>query len=363
MRRVPQFAAWRAVAVATMFVAAVVAAAVETMNAPLPPPREREIIPGVDVTYSDAPVANGDRVRLIVTRPRGATGPLPAVFLVGWLSCDSVSWPKGPPFGFAHALIQIARESGSMTVRMEKPGVGDSRGPPCAKLDFDRELAAYRAAFAATVRLPGVDPERVLLIGMSNGGGVAPLVPEGHAVRGYVVIGGWVKTWYEHMLEHERRRLALAGRAPGEINAAMAHYATFYQLYLIDRLTPGEVIRRHPEFKRDWYDADDGQYGRPAAFFQQLQALNLADAWNKVNVPVLVIHGEYDWVMSSDDHRMIADLVARNGASLSTMVEAPKTNHVLETLPDARAAFEGNGPYNTEIGEQIVRWLREHAGS
>jgi pimeloyl-ACP methyl ester carboxylesterase len=175
------------------------------------------------------------------------------------------------------------------------------------------------------------------------------------------VIGGWVKTWYEHMLEHERRRLALIGRTPGEINGAMAHYETFYQLFLIERLTPGEIVRRHPEVKRDWYDADDGQYGRPAAFFQQLQALNLAEAWSKVKVPTLVVHGEYDWVMSAEDHRIIAELVARNGAGLSTLIEAPKTTHVFETLPDARGALERSGPYNAEAGGRIVRWLREEA--
>jgi len=243
-------------AVACILAALVAAAApAQDANGPLPPPKSREIIPGVDVVYTDAPVSNGDRVRLIVTRPRGIGGPLPTVFVTAWLSCDSVHWPKAPPFGYAHALFQIARESGYMTVRMEKPGVGDSRGPSCAALDFQRELAAYRAAFSATTQLAGVDPARIVILGLSNGGGFAPLVPQGHAVIGYVVAGGWVKTWYEHMLENERRRLTLAGTAPGEINAAMADYATLYQLFLIERLTPGETIRRRPELKRRWHDA------------------------------------------------------------------------------------------------------------
>jgi pimeloyl-ACP methyl ester carboxylesterase len=354
LRRLRIAAAFSIAATATMLPA-------QETGSPLPAPRERETIPGVDVAYTDAAVPNGDRVRLIVTRPQGASGALPAVFLTGWLSCDSVSWPKGPPFGFAHALQRIARDSGYVTVRMEKPGVGDSRGPPCAALDFQRELAAYRAAFAAAAKLPGVDPARIVILGMSNGGGFAPLVPQGRPVRGYIVVGGWVKTWYEHMLEHERRRLALTGISAGDINAAMADYETFYHLFLIEGLTPGEAIRRNPALKRRWYDADDGQYGRPAAFYQQLQKLNLAEAWSKVSVPTLVIHGEYDWVMSADDHRIIASLVNRNGASLATLVDAPKTSHVLEVLPDERAMLEGSGPYNAEITALMVRWLRERA--
>jgi len=287
---------------------------------------------------------------------------LPLAFLVGWLSCDSVSWPKGPAFGLAHAWIQVARESGFATVRMDTPGVGDSRGPACGKLDFDRELAAYRAAYAAALRMPDIDPARVVIVGMSNGGGVAPLVPQGHVPIGYVVVGGWVKTWFEHMLESERRRLTLMGAAPGEVNAALARATTFYHAYLVEGLTPGEVLRRHPEMRRDWHDADDGQYERPAAFFQQLQRLNLGEAWSGVRVPVLAVHGEYDWIMGADDHREIVRIALANGARKSRMIEVPATSHILERLADPKMALEGSGPYDRRIGETIVEWLRELAG-
>jgi pimeloyl-ACP methyl ester carboxylesterase len=347
-----------AAAIARAAIASVVAAPLFAVAA-LPPPAARETIPGVDVIYTDAEVGNGDRVRLIVTRPSGISTPLPVAFIVGWLSCDSVSWPKGPSFGFAHAIVQIARESGFVTVRMEKPGVGDSRGPRCAELDFDRELAAYRAALEATMRMPGVDATRIFIVGMSNGGGFAPLVADHATVRGYVVVGGWVKTWYEHMLEHERRRLDLSRESPGAVNAAMARYATLYHAFLIEGHTPGEVLRTHLELRPLWYDTDDGQYGRPAVFFQQLQRLNLAEAWSRVRVPTLVIHGERDWVMSADDHRMIARIVAANGVD-ARLIEAPGLNHLLERLDDS-ARFDASGRYEREIGTTIVRWLQQQA--
>jgi pimeloyl-ACP methyl ester carboxylesterase len=334
-----------------------------SIAAGLPVPMERESIPGTEVIYSDAAVDNGDRVRLIVTRPQGSQQPLPVAFLVGWLSCDSVNWPKGPPFGLAHAWIEIAQQSGYMTVRMEKPGVGESVGPPCAKLDFERELAAYRAAYAAAVALPGADTARVVVVGMSNGGGFAPLVPDRHEPCGYVVIGGWLKTWYEHMLEYERRRLSLMGASAGEVNAALARYEVFYELYLIEGMTPGEVLRRHPEMRADWHDAEDGQFERPAAFFQQLQRVNVAEAWSHVRVPVLAIHGEYDWIMTAEDHREMVRMSASQGARMSRVIEAPKTSHLLERLETAKSAVEGSGEYNAEVGAEIVSWLRALARS
>jgi pimeloyl-ACP methyl ester carboxylesterase len=261
-------------------------------------------------------------------------------------------------FGLAHAWIEIARESGYVTVRMEKPGVGDSVGPPCAKLDFERELTAYRAAYAAAMVLPGADTTRVVVVGMSNGGGFAPLVPDRNSPCGYVVIGGWLKTWYEHMLDYERRRLTLMGTSPGEISAALTRYESFYELYLIEGLTPGEVLLRHPEMRRDWQDADDGQFGRPAAFFQQLQRVNVAEAWSRVRVPVLAIHGEYDWIMGAEDHREMVRMSASHGATMSRVVEVPRTSHLLERLESAKAALDGSGEYNADVGAEIVSWLK-----
>ena len=42
------------------------------------------------------------------------------------------------------------------------------------------------------------------------------------------------------------------------------------------------------------------QYGRPPAYYQQLQDLDLMAA-GRGQVPVLALHGEYDWIMSRGD--------------------------------------------------------------
>ena len=91
----------------------------------------------------------GHRLRTIVTKPKGATGRLPGLFLAGWLSCDSVESPVGEPDGFARLLRHVMTQSGYVVMRMDKPGIGDSEGPACAETDFRTELAGYRAAFQA----------------------------------------------------------------------------------------------------------------------------------------------------------------------------------------------------------------------
>src|SRR5436305_14912850 len=54
----------------------------------------RESYPNVDVIYDSVKVAEtGERLRTIITRSRGSKTKLPVIFVVCWLSCDSVEAP------------------------------------------------------------------------------------------------------------------------------------------------------------------------------------------------------------------------------------------------------------------------------
>ena len=81
---------------------------------------------------------------------------------------------------------------------------------------------------------------RIVLFGISNGGGFAPLVANGFPAAAYVTVGAWSKTWFEHMTDLERRRVVLEGTEPGRVDAAMKRLAEFHAAYLFDRLTPAE---------------------------------------------------------------------------------------------------------------------------
>jgi hypothetical protein len=52
-----------------------------------------------------------------------------------------------------------------------------------------------------------------------------------------------IKTWYEHMLEIERRRLTLAGHGAAELNTLMKRVEEFYSGYLLDRLPLSTIAR------------------------------------------------------------------------------------------------------------------------
>ena len=261
-----------------------------------------ETYPGIVVRYAAIRDSAGHRLRLIATYPQAEHTRYPTIFVVGWLSCDTVEAPPGTTDATQRVLRAMATLPGFASVRLEKAGVGDSEGD-CAKTDFAAELAAYQQAFRTLKNYPFVDANRIFILGISNG-------------------GGWIKTWYEHMLEIERRRLTLGGYTPAEVNTLMKRVAALYSGYLLDRQPPREIFQKRPDL-RSLSAGDPNQlYGRPVTYYQQLQDLNLMAAWSAVAVPVLALHGEFDWIMSRSDidsdccrhvrsaHRTLATLAA-----------------------------------------------------
>jgi pimeloyl-ACP methyl ester carboxylesterase len=300
------------------------------------------------VTYGWARDSANHKLRTFVTRPKNATGKVPAIFFVGWLSCDSVEYPQGETDGFGAIFWRLIEQSGYATVRVDKPGVSESEGD-CAHTDFSTELAGYQSAFDEMLKYDFIDPEQVFVIGLSNGGGTSSLIARGHPVRGYVAASSWGRTWYEHMLEMERGRLSAGGRTPGEVTSGVKVFTEFYDLYLIRGMKPGDILAQHPEWKAQWYDAPDGQYGRPAAFYQQLQALNLGEAWQKVTAPVLAMRGTADAIMSDADARAIADNVNRAHPGMARYVEIPGGDHLLSL----------KGKLAEDVVPTMMKWMRE----
>ena len=314
-----------------------------------------------EVIYASVRDDRGERVRVIVTRPRRGGGTFPAIFVVGWLSCDSVEAPASTDDASGKVFRVLAEIPGLVTVRMDKPGVGDSEGA-CKETDFDTELSAYRAAFSSLSHYPFIDTNKVIVFGISNGGGIAPLVAEDASVRGYVIDGGWVKTWFEHMMEIERRRFELSGKTADQVNELLRFTAQLYEAFLIEGRRPVDILAQHPELRPAWAGDDDNHlYGRPIAFYQQLQELNLERTWAKVHVPTLVLHGQYDWIMSRDDHERIVALVNRNLPGGAQFVELPATGHTFEHYADMQAAFEFKASaFDPGNAKMIGNWIQKH---
>jgi dienelactone hydrolase len=297
-------------------------------------------------------------VRTIVTRPRLGPARAPALLFIGWLSCDSIALRSDARDGWSEFLRALISRSGFVVMRVDKPGVGESEGN-CGETDFETEVAAYRAAYQALARLAFVDAKRIGLVGASMGGAIAPLIAQGTDVAAVAVWGTFSKSWLEHMLELERRRLDLLGERPGAVTNQLARLSAIHAGVLLDRSTPRQVLERRPGLGPSWYGEPGGLYGRPAAFFHQAQQTNIAAAWERVRAPVLAVHGEYDWIMSRDDHALIARIVDRARPGRGHFLSIPRTDHHFEVFDTPAQAFRGEGGrYDGVATDAIVRFLR-----
>ena len=326
----------------------------------------RESYPNVDVIYDSVTAPDGKRLRTIITKSHDSKGKLPVIFVAGWLSCDSVEAPAGRKDESGLVFRGLAQVTGFAFFRMDKHGVGDSEGV-CAETDFDSELAGYRAAFRALKKYDFIDTKRIYMLGISNGGGFAPLVPESDPeqaqVRGYISMGGWVKTWFEHMLEIERRRFALMGKSPGEVNDRMKGAATLYYEWLIKGRSVDDILKEQPQLADLWPEGKDYAhlYGRPLGFYQQLQQLNFATAWSRVKVPTYVLRGAFDWIMSREDSELIAAYVNKNG-DLASFYEIPNTGHTFQHYLSLADAFKGkSAPFDPKVIGLLADCLRNKA--
>jgi pimeloyl-ACP methyl ester carboxylesterase len=319
-----------------------------------------ERIDGVELRHGEALTEKGYRVRTYTSRPQGAAGRLPLVVFIPWLSCDPVENPRNQPDGWSLMLRVVMRESGAQVVRIEKPGVGDSEGPDCSKTDLEDDMAAFRAGIRGALADPGADPQRLVLFGGSVGMALVPILAQEFKPHAIVAAGGFTRTWLEHMLDIERRRLTLSGKAPAEVNAAMRMFASFYADVLERGQTPAQAIAAHPQWKPFWYDEPEHQYGRHIRYYQQLQRLDVEGAWHKVAVPTLIVWGEYDWIMGRDESDRAAAIVRR--AAPVTYLVRPGMNHHFFRYKDEGAAFaEKDGTFDAQAATQIAAWIRSQA--
>src|SRR5262249_5201039 len=151
-------------------------------------------------------------------------------------------------------------------------------GPDCASSDLEDDLAAFRAGLRTVLADPGVDATRLVLFGGSIGGALAPGLAREFRPKAMGVAGGFTRTWYEHMLDIERRRLTLSGKSAADVNAAMRMFIPFYERVLVAGQSPGQAIAANPSWAPHWYDGPDHQYGRAIRYYRQVQALDVEGA-------------------------------------------------------------------------------------
>jgi dienelactone hydrolase len=257
-----------------------------------------ETFPNTTFDYGHVTLPDGIRLRTIVSRPMNADRPAPAVLFLQGGGCSSIDVPWADGSTDPLRLLYAIASRGFVTMRVDKPGAGDSEGPPCAETGFREELAGYQTALRALVADPKVDKNRVFLIGLSLGGFFAPLLARDVPVTGISAYG------------------------------TIAFTPTPYP-------------------------------GRSERFFREIAGVDILAAWAAVDARVQMLHGTYDGVSTASDHAKIAAIVNGVHPGRAEHREFEGLDHCFTRQRTYEAGLDncGGGEATTSVNDAVLEFI------
>ena len=302
--------------------------------------------PGDDSLYIPA---TGFSLGATVTRPAGVTGRAPAVILVGGpgrQDRDEALYSV-PMFG------QIAgklAEAGYLAVRYDKRGVGQSGGRP-----EHAGIAEYAEDLIAIVtwlrKRKDVDADRIAVLSHGEGAAVA-LTAAGRErrIRTLVLLEAPGKTGRDLTLEQQQALLVRLNEPEAERKAKVAT-----QVQIMDAVVSGKGWDAlAPELRRQ---AD-------TPWFKSWLLFDPAVALNRVNQPLLIMHGALDTQIPPSHADRLEELARarkRVAPEATRKIILPKINHLLlpavtgEVDEYESLAVRTIGP---DVTSPVIEWLK-----
>jgi hypothetical protein len=319
-------------------------------------------LPGALTEFGEAVLPSGERLRTIKTVPfRAGEHPKPAVLFIQHTDCATID-PEVDSAGAWDDLVQTVAQSGYATMRIDKPGVGDSEGGECPEMDFWTEVDVFRAALASLLADSSVDPTRVFIVATRGGTTIAPILAREVDVAGVCVFSPVVRPWFEHTLGNLRRQSVDWAMAPMQAEKMLHDCGELLARVIVIGQSPTEVAAEHEELAALVRSlGGDRLFGRCAAFHQQLNDADVAAAWAMAETNVLVLRGEYDRYSIAADQDLVARLVNGPTGSRAWTATIAKTDPDMNPQPGpdyykAKWSSIAQGP-NPELRETVLDWM------
>ncbi|MBK0402697.1 alpha/beta fold hydrolase [Adhaeribacter sp. BT258] len=321
-----------------------------------------------EVRYGEVPLANNGIARSIMKKPKGS-GKFPAVFFIQGYGCSSLdNLPENDP---QRQLMDALVSRGYAVYRLEKPGVGDSKGSkPCPEIGYNEELAAFASGLDQLKRFDFVDRDNIFLFGHSLGANTAPLIAANNKVKGIITYGAAGKPWTEYLIEVFREQRAITGSDYVEIDEDMKMLLPLVYEFMILKKTPAELTQNgnYKKYLEEHfgYDGKDHLFGRHYTFLQELGQVPVNKAWKDAAAHTLAIYGEADApAIDEDGAKMIAAVVNAYYPGKGSYEFLPHTDHgFLEvgSKQDHVKQMQSNSPsaakFNPKLVELIDNWMK-----
>jgi alpha-beta hydrolase superfamily lysophospholipase len=167
------------------------------------------------------------------------------------------------------------------------------------------------------------------------------------------------RDWPEYEVRNSRRQLELGGATPAAVDAALMDKQSCMTRLLVEREPETQIERSNPACKDI-----NSVYPVEPPYMQQIAAVNIIGLWQKIDVPVLAVYGESDFVTEAADHERIVAVVNARHPGYATYAPIAGMDHLLFEAPTPKAAsdaFSSNAPrtYDTQLSRTIIAWLTQ----
>ncbi len=225
-----------------------------------------------------------------ITLPKGTTGKRPAIlFIAGSGMIDRNGYATKLRFYF-NAYTQMAdkiSDAGFITLRFDKRGVGQSGGVYSETGMWDR-VDDVEACIKYLEGRPEVDPDRIILIGHSEGCMLASAVNARHPVSGMILLGGAAETLKQ--ASERQRKLAME-----ELMNAKGIKGAFCRLLKADKLAEKQNAKMMGKIMQSPDDMIKFNFMKlNAKWLREHYLHDVVEDLKKAVCPVLAITGSRD---------------------------------------------------------------------
>ncbi len=204
------------------------------------------------------------------------------------------------------------------------------------------------------------------------GGIIAPLIQGPISPKGILVYGTVYRPWSEFLLEMHRVQKPLLEKLDAiQTEEFLRGIQAIYFDFFVRKKTPAELdqVTAYHKLVRSELEYADGKetmWGRHWRFWQQLDSVNLAQAWQQTKAQVLVMHGGADYIQCSAlEPYLIREAVNRGVNGHAELLIFPDMDHLLlqsRNFEDAATRFDRKDYLSSELHPDFLHkttaWMK-----
>lgn len=289
----------------------------------------------------------------ILTLPDAPQGAVPAVVFVHGSGSSNMDEKVGKLTPFKD-LAEGLSKHGIASVRYDKRSFAHGFKMTKDGLITVKEETIDDAILATELlkRTPGIDPEKVFIVGHSMGGMLAPRIDaEGGNFRGLILLAGSPRKLEEIMLEQTKEMMELSGKLTRyilgkQVSTLEASFASLYTM------TEAEA------------KAKKMGGGTTLYYFREMGDHPVSMYLEHLHKPILVMQGEKDFQVKADvDFKLYQQLLSNHPNAAFRLYE--NLNHIF--VPSVYGQItKAKQEYSVEqhIGETVIRdigdWIHKY---